>query len=56
MQNDAPAPPPSQPASAENEPAGAPGEPTADGYPQNEVSSGLTQIALEVFAVLPSLF
>ncbi|HEX8150373.1 MAG TPA: hypothetical protein VF591_24530 [Pyrinomonadaceae bacterium] len=57
MQNDAPAPPPpSQPASAAQEPADSTEGPTVDGDIQNEAPSDLTQIALDVFAALPSLF
>ena len=57
MQNEAPAPPPpSQPASAAQEPTDATDEPTANGYIQNGAPSGLVQIALDVFAALPSLF
>jgi hypothetical protein len=57
IQNDAPAPPPSsQPASGEQVPTGATTGPSANGYMQNDASSSLTQIALDVLAVLPSLF
>jgi hypothetical protein len=50
-------PPPSQPASTVNEPTDATVvEPTADGIVQNDAQSSLTQIALEMLAVLPSLF
>ena len=58
MQNEAPAPPPpSQPANTVDEPTDATlVEPTANGYMQNGAPSALTQIALEVLAVLPSLF
>ena len=59
MQNgspEPPPPPPSQPASAVQEPTDATDEPTADGYMQNEAPGGLTQIALDVLAALPSLF
>ncbi len=40
------------PASAIHEPTN---EPTANGYMQNEAPSGLTQITLELLAVLPTL-
>lgn len=57
MQNEAPAPPPpSQPATAVQEPAATTGEPTANGYIQDDTADSLTQIALDVLAVLPSLF
>jgi hypothetical protein len=58
IQNETPAPPPpSQPASTVNEPTDATVvEPTADGIVQNDAQSSLTQIALEMLAVLPSLF
>ena len=57
MQNDAPKPPPPpQPTSAVQEPTDTSQEPTANGYMQNDAPSGLTQIALEMLAVLPSLF
>ena len=58
MQNDAPAPPPpSQSVTAAQESAVTTVvEPTANGYMQNEAPSALTQIALEMLAVLPSLF
>jgi hypothetical protein len=57
MQNETPAPPPppTQPASAVQELADVTDEPTTNGYMQNDAPSGLTQIALEVLAVLPSL-
>jgi hypothetical protein len=56
MQNDAPAPPPpSQPASIVVEPTAASEESTANGYIQNGAPGGLTQIALDVLATLPSL-
>jgi len=49
IQNDSPAPPPpSQPASSSQ-------EATADGIIQNEAPDSLTQIALELLSVLPSL-
>ncbi len=47
-----PAPTPPQPASAIQEPTN---EPTLNGEMQNDAPSGLTQIALELLAVLPSL-
>ena len=58
IQNDAPAPPPppSQPASAVQEPTDTSQETSANGIMQNDAPSGLTQVALEVLAVLPSLF
>jgi len=58
IQNGSPEPPPpSQPASTVNEPTYATVvEPTANGYIQNDAPSALTQIALEMLAVLPSLF
>ena len=57
MQNDAPAPPPpSQPASAVQGPTDTSQETSANGTMQNDEPSGLTQVALEVLAVLPSLF
>lgn len=57
MQNDAPAPPPpAPPVSARQEPTNSPQEMSANGYMQNGAPSGVTQIALEVLAVLPSLF
>jgi hypothetical protein len=56
MQNEAPAPPPPQPASAVQETTDTSQETSANGYIQNDAPSGLTQVALEVLAVLPSLF
>jgi hypothetical protein len=58
MQNETPAPPPppSQPANSIQEPTDTFQEPTANGYMQNDAPSGLTQIALDMLAVLPSLF
>ena len=58
MQNGSPEPPPppSQSASAVQEPTDVTNEPTTNGYIQNDAPSGLTQIALEMLAVLPSLF
>jgi hypothetical protein len=49
MPNDTPALPPSQP-------AGAVQEPTAPGEMPNPAPDGLTQAALDLLAVLPSLF
>jgi hypothetical protein len=51
MQNETPAPLPSQPASTVQDSQ----EPTANGDVQNDTSSDLTQVALEVLALLPSL-
>ena len=53
-------PPPPQPANSIQEPTNTTHEPSADGYMQtgymqNDAPSGLTQIALEVLTVLPSL-
>jgi hypothetical protein len=60
MQNDVPAPPPppppSQSVSTTQELTDVTDEPTANGYMQNDSLSGLTQIALEMLAVMPSLF
>ena len=57
IQNDAPAPPPPpQPVSTVQEPTDTSQETTANGIIQNDAPSGLTQVALEVLAVLPSLF
>jgi hypothetical protein len=50
--NDTPAPPPSQPASAEQEPAG--GE-MQTGIMPNDAPDSLTQAALDLLALLPSL-
>ncbi len=57
MQNGSPEPPPppSQPANSVQEPTGTSQETSANGYMQNDAPSGLTQIALEMLAVLPSL-
>ena len=52
MQNDAPAPPPPQPATAAQEPTDGV---TLNGEMQNRVAESLTQTALELLAVLPSL-
>lgn len=64
MQNGSPEPPPPPPAppvSAVQEPTNAPDETNANGYMQNgyiqnDAPSALTQIALEMLAVMPSLF
>jgi hypothetical protein len=48
MQNDAPASPPPQPASAAQ-------EPTANGWIQNESADSLTQTVFDLLAALPSL-
>jgi hypothetical protein len=48
IQNESPAPPPP--------PTNAVQKPTADGDMQNGVADNLTQIALDLFAVLPSLY
>jgi hypothetical protein len=48
IQNGSPTPPP--------QPANAVQEPTADGWIQNETADSLTQIALDLLAVLPSLY
>jgi len=56
MQNETPAPPPPQPANSIQELTDVTDEPTTNGYMQNDAPSGLTQVALEVLAVLPSLF
>ena len=57
MGNESPAPPPSQPANSIQEPAG--GEITtaepATGEMPNGVTDIVTQVAWELFAVLPSL-
>jgi hypothetical protein len=56
MQNDTPTPPPPQPASSVQEPADINEEPAANVSVQDETRGDLLQFALEVFAVLPSLF
>lgn len=56
IQNESPAPPPSEPATTASGPADTTAEPTADGYVQSEAPDSLTQFALGVLAVLPSLF
>ena len=55
--NDTPAPPPPPSASAVQEPTGGemPNGYMQNGIMQNEAPSGLTQIALELLAVLPSI-
>jgi hypothetical protein len=55
MQNGSPAPPPSQPANAMQEPTDAVQDPAANGVMGNDAPDSLTQIALELLAVLPSL-
>ncbi|HEX7315240.1 MAG TPA: hypothetical protein VF297_15035 [Pyrinomonadaceae bacterium] len=61
MGNESPVPPPSQPSVAEpgiipNEsPTSAVDEPAANGWMGNEAAAGLTEAALELLAVLPSL-
>jgi hypothetical protein len=55
MGNDTPAPPP-QPASAVQEPTSAADEPTTDGIIPNDAADSLTQTALDLLALLPSLF
>ena len=55
IQNDAPAPPP-LPACAGQETTDATEEPTTVGYFQNEAAGVLTQVSLDVLAVLPLLF
>ena len=47
--NESPAPPPPQPANAVQ-------EPTTDGDIQNDAADTLTQIALDLLAVLPSFY
>ena len=49
MQNDSPQPPPSQPS------ANVTQEPTTEGEIQNDITVSLTEIALDLLAVLPSL-
>ena len=53
--NDKPAAPPSQQTSATEEPTNAANEPTANGIMPNGVADSLTQTALELLALLPSL-
>ena len=54
IQNETPAPSPSKPVGTTQEPTDATVEPTVN--MQNDASSDLTQVVLEVLAVLPSLF
>lgn len=57
MQNGSPTPPP-EPATATQEPTGGEmqnAQPTLNGYIPNGVADSLTQTALELLAVLPSL-
>ena len=49
MPNGSPQPPPPQPS------ANVTQEPTTDGYIPNDMANGMTQIALDLLAVLPSL-
>jgi hypothetical protein len=51
-----PPPPPPQPANSVQELTDTSQETSANGIMQNEAPSALTQIALEVLAVMPSLF
>lgn len=56
IQNPAPAPPPSSPqTSAAQEPTNTVQEPTTDDEISNDVADSLTQIALDLLALLPSL-
>jgi hypothetical protein len=56
MQNDAPAPPPPAPAtSTVQEPTNAAQDPTLDGIMPNDAPNNLTQVALEMLAMLPAL-
>jgi hypothetical protein len=66
MGNDSPAPPPSQPSVAQTgyipndspaqpQPTGVVEAPAADGWMGNEAATSLTQIGLDLLAVLPSL-
>jgi hypothetical protein len=54
MPNDTPAPPP-QPASAVQVPTDAVQDPTANGIMGNDEPDSLTQTALDLLALLPSL-
>ncbi|HEX7315430.1 MAG TPA: hypothetical protein VF297_16020 [Pyrinomonadaceae bacterium] len=54
MPNDRPAPPPQQ-TSTVQEPTNAPDEPTVDGIIPNDAADSLTEIALGMLALLPSL-
>jgi hypothetical protein len=53
--NESPAPPPQHQTSAVQGPTSAADEPTLDGIIPNDAADSLTQIALDLFAVLPSL-
>jgi hypothetical protein len=53
--NDTPAPPPSPQTSAVQEPTSASDEPTSDGVIPNDAADSLTQTALDLLALLPSL-
>jgi hypothetical protein len=55
IQNEAPAPAPPPPVRTAQEPTDATVEPNANGDVQKEVPSDLTQVVLELLAVLPSL-
>jgi hypothetical protein len=58
IQNESPAPPPSQPATAVQEPTGGEmqtGQPTLNGEMPNLAPDSLTQTALDLLAVLSSL-
>jgi hypothetical protein len=55
MPNGSPTPPPSQPTNAVQEPTDATQEPTLDGIMPNGVADSLTQTALDLLALLPSL-
>ena len=55
MQSGSPEPPPSQPASEPVEPTDDSQTTSANDDIQNEEPGALTQVALDVFAVLPSL-
>jgi hypothetical protein len=54
MPNDKPAPPP-QPATAVQEPTDAFQDPTANGIMGNDAPDSLTQLTLDLLAVLPML-
>jgi len=49
MPNGSPQPPPQQPSASVTQ------EPTTNGYIPNDVANGMTQIALNLLAILPSL-
>jgi hypothetical protein len=55
IQNETPAPPPSQPLSAVDEPTDASGELTTNTYMETWAPGDLTLVALDVLAALPSL-